>query len=335
MKFHPFNIAYIEETEKMSIIRHDDITSDNFRNEMSYNQSIKNEIISLLYVTIKNKDIYHGDIYLDKLSKKIYIYTLNKLNSSSDIVNHGFFLLKEHKDSDKIELIFDKNEFIIGEEFITDDLVYIGNVFVHLNINKQLVGTLNKELNNDENYSLSNLENEYKECKGDFYFSTKFFIYFYNKMAVYKENISKWMYEPFQLTEKIVQINEEDNWEIGIEKQYEVFHWVHKNVFKNNFVIITGVHYKTIFNDEEYFTLFNMVEYYLQLKDKMPFFDYYKSFFAHYDGEKLIIKSSINNVDFNEFIFDEKPIPYNVSNLFRINSNKESDVYMNELLKII
>lgn len=342
MKFHPFNIKYVEETESMSIIVHDDITSKNFKNKISYSKFIENKIVrndkdvvSLLSITIKNKKIFHGDVYLDKQSSKVYIYTLNKRNSANDMISHGFFLLKENKDGNKTQLIFDKNEFVFTEDFIEGDIVYLGNVFVHLKINKQVKDIINNELGTNKNYSLNVLKGGYKRCNSDFYFSTRIYIYFYDKKDIYTNNVSKWMYEPSTLKKKIVQINEENSWEIGIEKQYEMFNRVFGSVFEDTLAVITGVHYKSILNDKEYNLLFNQIDYYRELNDKLDFIKHYKNFFSHYNGKDLFIKSIEFNDQSNEFLFDERPIPYSISNSFHITSDKRSDSYRKELLKII
>lgn len=342
MKLHPFNIKYVEETTGENIILHEDITSSNFIDEKKHFHVVLGErflqsrsIFSLLHTFVNNKDIYHGDIYLDRTSKNVYIYTLYKKNYANDILGHGFFLLKQHRDRNKIQFIFDKNEFIFVEDFINGNIVYLGNIFVHLEINKQVKDKMNYELGTDKNYSLNDLKGGYKRYKNDFYFSTYFNIYFFDKKNIDNKNVSFFSYAPIKLTKKLAQINEKNDWEIGIDKEYVMYNKTFDNAYNDSFPMITGIHYKSALKPKDLNIMLSEIKNYSNLMDKFDFVENYKNFFAFYDGRSLIMKTIDINNNPVEFLFDEQPIPYNIKDLFYLNSNKNSESYKYELLKVL
>lgn len=350
MKFHPFNIKYVEKgMNDNDIVFHDDISHDkfilrmveNFELKECYKDDVKNieNIYALMHTSIPQyiqdvKDfLLHGDIYFIKELQSFVIFSFLKYLGSSSIKNHGFFILEEQVIGKEIQLMFKTKKFINLHEFFEEknqndySFEYVGNLFIH-----NVESIISKSFDFKELFKVDFLKERADSKNNNFLHNSNFMLL--ERMDYHIDyNIELFDYSPKQINSDIVKMNDRNNWELNIEKMTSLYNYREGLRCDASVEFTTGFFYECKISP----TNLNVIKH--KVSKELPYLDessviYYMKFFMFYTHKGMLIQS-INGLDSISFYFDDIPIAFDIWESFNILSNKKDSSFKKELLKIV
>lgn len=165
MKFHPFKICIVDDITGKEVIEDKELKKS-YKNEFKYIDFRKVDFTIKYFSIHLNKNIYLGDMFIHKKTRKIFTFSLfpvihvdKKDIYRQGISSFGFTFIKDNKSNNvKIKSQFTFKELSNQKTFFKN-LLYIGNIFRPITIDKNILSldsliyhNIHSEITNSKNF---------------------------------------------------------------------------------------------------------------------------------------------------------------------------------------